>query len=90
MKDAKLATVGDLYRRQFALASLDLAMHDEHPENAPYDCVAITNPILEKVFLPIDPSTTFVDLLRSHERLRCRLLRLRLGRCDCRRHGDRF
>src|SRR5690348_17217821 len=26
----------------------------------PYDCVGISNPILEKVFLPIDPSTTFV------------------------------
>src|SRR5436305_15290520 len=25
-----------------------------------YDSVAISNPILEKVFLPIDPSTTFV------------------------------
>ena len=32
-----------------------------HPENEPYDCVAISNPILEKVFLPIDPSTTFVS-----------------------------
>src|SRR5260370_39569044 len=31
-----------------------------HPENARYDCVAISNPVLEKVFLPIDPSTTFV------------------------------
>src|SRR6266478_4338460 len=28
--------------------------------NAPYDCVAISNPVLEKVFLPIDPSTTSV------------------------------
>src|SRR5438874_13678199 len=27
----------------------------------PYDCVAISNPILEKVFLPIDSSTTFVS-----------------------------
>ena len=60
MNDAKLATAATWYRRQFALASLDLAMHDQHPENAPYDCVAITNPILEKVFLPIDPSTTMV------------------------------
>jgi thimet oligopeptidase len=60
MNDAKLAGAGVYYRRQFALASLDLAMHDQHPENAPYDCVAITNPILEKVFLPIDPSTTMV------------------------------
>src|SRR5207302_10893433 len=61
MNDAKLATAGVFYRRQFAFASLDLALHGPHAENAPYDCVAISNPILEKVFLPIDPSTTFVS-----------------------------
>ena len=60
MNDAKKATAGTIYRRQFAFASLDLALHDQHPEGAPYDCVAISNPVLEKVFLPIDPSTTFV------------------------------
>ncbi len=60
MNDARLANAGVVYRRQFAFAALDLALHDEHPENAPYDCVGISNPILEKVFLPIDPSTTFV------------------------------
>src|SRR5256886_12722916 len=59
LNDAKLATAGFVYRRQFAFASLDLALHDEHPENQPYDCVAMSNPILAKVFLPIDPSTTF-------------------------------
>jgi thimet oligopeptidase len=61
MNDAKLATAGMFYRRQFSFAALDLALHDQHPENDPYDCVAISNPILEKVFLPIDPSTTFVS-----------------------------
>ena len=61
MNDAKLATAGVFYRRQFAFASLDLAMHDQHAEGQPYDCVAISNPILEKVFLPIDPGTTFVS-----------------------------
>jgi thimet oligopeptidase len=61
MNDAKLATAGVIYRRQFAFASLDLAMHDRHLENEPYDCVALSNPILEKVFLPIDPNTTFVS-----------------------------
>ena len=61
MNDAKLANAGVLYRRQFAFASLDLAMHNQHPEDATYDCVAISNPILEKVFLPIDSSTTFVS-----------------------------
>src|SRR5216110_92932 len=60
MNDAKKATAGTFYRRQFAFAMLDLALHDQHPEDAPYDCVAMSNPILEKVFLPIDPSTTFV------------------------------
>jgi thimet oligopeptidase len=61
LNDAKLATAGVFYRRQFAFASLDLALHDPHPEEMPYDSVAISNPILEKVFLRIDPSTTFVS-----------------------------
>jgi len=61
LNDAKLANAGVLYRRQFAFASLDLALHDPHPEEMPYDSVAISNPILEKVFLPIDPSTAFVS-----------------------------
>jgi Zn-dependent oligopeptidase len=61
LNDAKLANAGVLYRRQFAFASLDLALHDPHPEEMPYDSVGISNPILEKVFLPIDPSTTFVS-----------------------------
>jgi thimet oligopeptidase len=61
LDEAKLANAGILYRRQFAFASLDLALHDPHPEDMPYDCVAISNPILAKVFLPIDPSTTFVS-----------------------------
>jgi len=61
LNDVKLANAGVLYRRQFAFASLDLALHDPHPEDMPYDSVAISNPILEKVFLPIDPGTTFVS-----------------------------
>src|SRR3954453_23547867 len=61
LNDAKLASAGVLYRRQFAFAFLDLSLHDPHPEEMPYDSVAISNPILEKVFLPIDPSTTFVS-----------------------------
>src|SRR5881394_3827246 len=61
MNDAKLANAGVFYRRQFAFASLDLELHNQHAEDMPFDCVAISNPILEKVFLPIDPSTTFVS-----------------------------
>src|SRR5438477_2287112 len=61
MNDAKRANAGVWYRRQFAFATLDLALHAPHPEDQPYDCVAISNPILEKVFLPIAPETTFVS-----------------------------
>jgi Zn-dependent oligopeptidase len=61
MKEAKLATAATYYRRQFSMASLDLALHAPHPEGQAYDCVAISNPILEKVFLPIAPETTFVS-----------------------------
>ncbi len=60
MKEAKLATVGVTYRRQFAFADLDLELHDVHPEAQPYDSVKISNEILNKVFLPIDPDTAFV------------------------------
>ncbi|HEV3409788.1 MAG TPA: M3 family metallopeptidase, partial [Chthoniobacterales bacterium] len=60
MKDARLATAALHYRRQFAMGLLDLALHDVHPENDPYDAVAISNPVWERVFLPIDPSTSFV------------------------------
>ena len=60
MKEAKLATVGVTYRRQFAFADIDLTLHDVHPEGQPYDCVAMSNPIFVKDFLPIDPDTAFV------------------------------
>ena len=60
MNDAKKATAAVFYRRQFAFAALDLAMHDVHPETGQWDCVDISNPVLEKVFLPIEPSTTMV------------------------------
>ena len=60
MKEAKLATVGVFYRRQFAFADIDLTLHDVHPEAQPYDCVAMSNPILQEVFLPINPDTAFV------------------------------
>ncbi|CAN5510792.1 oligopeptidase A [soil metagenome] len=60
MKEARLATEGMRYRRQFAFASLDLALHGPHPADKPYDCVKVSNAILEKVLLPIEPETAFV------------------------------
>jgi len=61
MKEARLATEGMRYRRQFAFASLDLALHGPHREGEPYDAVKVSNAILEKVLLPIAPETTFVS-----------------------------
>ena len=60
MKEAKLATVGVYYRRQFAFADIDLTLHDVHPEGQPYDSVAMSNPIFTKDFLPVGSDTAFV------------------------------
>ena len=60
LKEAKLATVGVYYRRQFAFASIDLALHAPHPEGEPYDAVKISNPILNRVYLPTPDDTAMV------------------------------
>lgn len=61
LAEAKLATVGTYYRRQFSLASADLTLHAPHPEGQPYDCVAMSNAVLSKVYLQVLPETTFVS-----------------------------
>ncbi|MDQ2660060.1 MAG: Zn-dependent oligopeptidase, partial [Verrucomicrobiota bacterium] len=60
MKEARLATEGIRYRRQFAFASLDLALHGPHPVDQPYDAVKISNAIFQKVFLPLVPDTAMI------------------------------
>jgi thimet oligopeptidase len=60
LKEAKLATVGTFYRRQFAFASIDLALHAPHPEGEPYDAVKISDPILNRVYLPTPDDTAMV------------------------------
>jgi thimet oligopeptidase len=65
MNDAKLATAGMFYRRQFAFADVDLALHGPHPSDQPYDCVATSNAIFERIFLPIDPQTSFISSFRG-------------------------
>ena len=57
LKAAQLATAGAYYHRQFAFAKYDLVLHGPHPADAPYDCVGVSNDILAKVYLPIDPQT---------------------------------
>ena len=60
LKAAQLATAGTFYHRQFAFAKFDLVLHGPHPADAPYDCVGVSNDILGKVYLPIDPKTAMI------------------------------
>lgn len=60
LKEAKLATVGTHYRRQAALALLDLALHQAAKSNGEIDVVKITNPILAEVYLPEPEGTAFI------------------------------
>ena len=90
MNDAKLATAGVFYRRQFAFASLDLALHDPHPEECALRLRRDVEPDSGEGFSADRSEHDLRDLLRPSERLRRRLLRLRLGGCDRGRHGDGF
>src|SRR5581483_579432 len=65
LNDAKLATAGIFYRRQFAFADVDLALHGPYPSDQPHDCVAVSNPIFERIFLSIDPQTSFISSFRG-------------------------
>ena len=60
LKKAQLATAGTFYHRQFAFAKFDLVLHGPHPVDAPYDCASVSNDILAKVYLPIDPKTAMI------------------------------
>lgn len=63
MKAAKLATIAVTYRRQFAFAALDLAIHGPVKPNAKgeIDARALVNASLQRVFLPIDDRTDFAS-----------------------------
>ena len=67
MNDAKLATAGMFYRRQFAFAAVDLALHGPHRTDQPSDCVGVSNPIFERIFLPIDRQTSFIVSFRGFD-----------------------
>ncbi len=60
MRAAKLATIGDHYRRQLSFGLLDLALHGPPPAGEPVDCVKITNPVLSGVYLPVPEGTAFI------------------------------
>ncbi len=60
MREARLATAAVYYRGQLAYSKLDLVLHGAHPPGEPYDCVKVSNAILDTVSLPIDPGTALV------------------------------
>ena len=60
LKEAKLATIGHHYRRQFSFGILDLTLHTQiHDGNQQYT-VKISNQVLGDVFYPMPEDTTFV------------------------------
>jgi Zn-dependent oligopeptidase len=44
---------------------MDLALHGVHKSEKPYNCVAVSNAILEETFLPIDRSTSLIASFRG-------------------------
>jgi Zn-dependent oligopeptidase len=60
MKDARLATIGVFYRRQFSFGLLDLALHGPHAPGEKIDSQTVSNKILSDVFFPVEPDSAFV------------------------------
>ena len=58
LKEAKLGTIGTYYKRQIALALVDLALHTEVKNGR--DCVKLSNDVFSKAFLPVPEGTAFV------------------------------
>lgn len=59
LKEAKLATVGTLYKRQISMALLDLSLHSEINAERHTDAVKLSNKISSEVFLPVPEGTAF-------------------------------
>lgn len=60
MKEARIATIGVFYRRQFSFGLLDLVLHGAHQPGEAIDCAATSNPILDKVFFPVPKDSAFI------------------------------
>lgn len=61
LKEAKLATVGHFYRRQFSFGILDLTLHSQIREDNKQDALKLSNQVLGDVFYPMPDDTTFVS-----------------------------
>ena len=60
LKEAKLATIGHFYRRQFSMGILDLTLHSQIHEDNQKDTIKLSNQVLGDIFYPMPEDTTFV------------------------------
>jgi Zn-dependent oligopeptidase len=60
LKDAKKATIGHFYRRQFSFGILDLTLHTQPRAATREDTLKLSNQVLGEVFYPMPEDTTFV------------------------------
>lgn len=60
LKQVRQGTAGVFYRRQLALAYLDLVLHGPRAEGAPVDCQKETDDAWNEVFLPVPPDFAFI------------------------------
>ena len=88
LKEARLATEGTRYRRQLSFGLMDLTLHTQiHDGNADGGAAAVQQGP-ERGVSADGAGHGVRGLLRPHDRLRRRLLRLRLGGRHCGGHGD--
>jgi Zn-dependent oligopeptidase len=60
LKEARLATEGTRYERQFSFALMDLTLHTQIHDANVQEVVPLSNKVLSDVFLPVPPGTAFV------------------------------
>jgi thimet oligopeptidase len=60
LKAAKLATMGNFYRRQLSFAIMDLTIHGENVPSTPEELQTVCNRVLSEVHLPVPEGSAFI------------------------------
>lgn len=60
LKAAKLATMGNFYRRQLSFAIMDLTIHGENVPSTPEELQTVCNRVLSDVHLPVPEGSAFI------------------------------
>jgi thimet oligopeptidase len=60
LKAAKLATMGNFYRRQLSFAIMDLTIHGENVPSTPDELQTVCNRVLSEVHLPVPEGSAFI------------------------------